>query len=46
VVNLYVRNALRWFGLVESPGKAHGDYARNREVLRVMFLPTAQPPKP
>jgi hypothetical protein len=46
VVNLYVRNAMRWFGLLESPGKAHGDYARNREVLRVMFLPTTQPPKP
>jgi hypothetical protein len=41
VVNLYVRNALRWFGLFESPGKAHSDYARNKEVLRVMFLRTA-----
>jgi hypothetical protein len=46
VVNLYVRNAVRWFGLVESPSKAHGNYARNREVLRVMFLRTAQQPKP
>ncbi|HKN23182.1 MAG TPA: hypothetical protein VJX73_17285 [Terracidiphilus sp.] len=37
VVNLYVQNAHRWFGLFESPGKAHSDYAKNKEVLRVMF---------
>jgi hypothetical protein len=41
VVNLYVQNAPRWFGLFESPGAAHGDYARNKEVLHVMFDRTA-----
>ncbi len=43
VVNLYVQNAPRWFGFFESPGAAHSNYARNKEVLRVMFLSTAQP---
>jgi hypothetical protein len=37
VVNLYVKNATRWFGLLESPRKAHADYAKNIDVLRVMF---------
>jgi hypothetical protein len=37
VVNLYVQNAHRWFGLFESPGAAHADYAKNKDVLRVMF---------
>jgi hypothetical protein len=37
VVNLYVKNAFRWFGLFESPTKAHDDYAKKKEVLRVMF---------
>jgi hypothetical protein len=37
VVNLYVKNATRWLGLIESPRKAHADYAKNIDVLRVMF---------
>ena len=37
VVNLYVQNAHRWFGLFESPSAAHADYAKNKDVLRVMF---------
>ena len=37
VVNLYVQNAHRWFGLFESPGAAHAEYAKNKDVLRVMF---------
>ena len=37
VVNLYVKNSTRWFGIFESPTKAHGDYAKNVDVLRVMF---------
>lgn len=37
VVNLYVKNAARWFGLLESPRKAHAYYAKNIDVLRVMF---------
>jgi len=43
VVNLYVQNAHRWFGLFESPSGAHSDYAKNKDVLRVMFSHTAQP---
>ena len=35
VVN--VKNATRWFGLFESPGAAHGSYAKNKQVMRVMF---------
>ena len=41
VVNLYVKNAVRWFGLFESPNGAHGNYAKNIDVLRVMFATTA-----
>jgi hypothetical protein len=37
VVNLYVQNAHHWFWLFESPTSAHGDYAENKAVLRVMF---------
>jgi hypothetical protein len=37
VVNLYVQNATRWFGLFESPHAAHSNYARNKAVLSVMF---------
>jgi hypothetical protein len=37
VVNLYVQNARRWFGLFEAPDGAHCDYAKNKDVLRVMF---------
>jgi hypothetical protein len=43
VVNLYVQNAHRWFGLFESPGAAHSDYAKNKDVVRVMFSRTKQP---
>jgi len=41
VVNLYVQNAAHWFGLFESPAKAHVNYASNISVLRVMFLNSA-----
>jgi hypothetical protein len=41
VVNLYVQNAPHWFWLFESPSKAHGDYAENKAVLKVMFEDTA-----
>jgi hypothetical protein len=37
VVNLYPRNSLRWFWLFESPTNAHDKYAKNRDVIRVMF---------
>ncbi len=43
VVNLYVKNATRWFGLFESPRKAHAYYAKNIDVLRVMFENTKPP---
>ncbi|MGP8185032.1 MAG: hypothetical protein ACLQKY_03100 [Terracidiphilus sp.] len=41
VVNLYVQNATRWFGLFESPTGAHDNYSKNIDILRVMFLDTA-----
>jgi hypothetical protein len=41
VVNLYVQNAKHWFWLFESPTKAHGNYAGNKDILRAMFLSTA-----
>jgi hypothetical protein len=37
VVNLFVRNGPHYLGLLESPRKAHDDYAKNIDVLRVMF---------
>lgn len=43
VVNLYVHNARRWFGLFESPTDARADYAKNKDVLRVMFSRAVQP---
>jgi hypothetical protein len=44
VVNLYSQNASRWFGLLESPGAAHRNYAKNLDVLHVMFDDTAHRP--
>lgn len=44
VVNLYVKNAFRWFGLFEGPTSAHDNYAKNKDVLRAMFLSTAHAP--
>ena len=40
VVNLYVQNGTHWFWLFESPTKAHGHYAGNKDILRAMFLST------
>jgi len=37
VVNLSVENARHWFWLFESPTAAHGNYAGNKAVLRVLF---------
>ena len=37
VVNLYVQNAPHWFWFFESPSKAHGNYAKDKAVLKVMF---------
>lgn len=37
VTNLYVQNAAHWFGLLESPEGAHSNYAKNKDVLEVMF---------
>jgi hypothetical protein len=46
VVNLYVQNAPHWLWLFESPNSAHGGYAKNKAVLRVMFGHTANHPAP
>jgi hypothetical protein len=40
VVNLYVQNAKHWFWLFESPTKAHGSYAGNKDILQAMFMST------
>lgn len=42
VVNVNVKNATRWFGLFESPGAAHANYAKNAKVLRAMFEDTGE----
>ncbi|MGB8031538.1 MAG: hypothetical protein WCF30_17950 [Terracidiphilus sp.] len=42
VVNLYVQNAVHWLWLFESPSGAHGNYAENKAVLRVMFQNSTQ----
>lgn len=39
VTNLYVRNTW-WHWLIANPAAAHGNYAKNKEVLRVMFRPS------
>jgi hypothetical protein len=38
IVNLYVRNTW-WHWLIASPTAAHGNYARNKNVLRIMLGP-------
>jgi hypothetical protein len=38
VLNFYVQNATHWFWLFESPTGAHDGYAKNKIVLRHMFL--------
>jgi hypothetical protein len=39
VVNLYAKNAFRWFGLIEGPLAAHDKYASNKAVIRALFSP-------
>lgn len=39
VVNVYDSNALNWFGLFASPGKAHTGHSSNKAVLKQMFKP-------
>ena len=36
ITNLYVRNTW-WHWIIANPAAAHGNYATNKEVLRVMF---------
>ena len=40
VHNYRVRNAFRWFWLVEDPMKAHVNYARDRRAIGEMLNPT------
>jgi hypothetical protein len=37
VTNLTVKNATHWFGLIESPNKAHDNYARNKALIAQML---------
>ncbi len=41
VKNIPVRNSIHWFWLIESPTRAHANYATNKSVLKVMFKPPA-----
>jgi hypothetical protein len=36
VTNVYVRNAIRWFGLVENPAAAHTGYMTNDAVWKTI----------
>jgi hypothetical protein len=38
IVNLYVRNTW-WHWIIASPTAAHGNYAKNKNVLRIMLGP-------
>lgn len=38
ITNLYVRNT-GWHWIIANPAAAHGNYAINKEVLRIMFGP-------
>ena len=38
IANLYVRNTA-WHWIIANPAAAHGNYAINKEVLRIMFGP-------
>ncbi len=38
ITNLYVRNTA-WHWIIANPAAAHGNYAVNKEVLRIMFGP-------
>jgi pimeloyl-ACP methyl ester carboxylesterase len=38
ITNLYVRNTW-WHWIIANPAAAHGNYATNKEVLRIMFGP-------
>jgi hypothetical protein len=37
VENHTIKNAFRWFGLIEAPYAAHNNYASNKRVIRVML---------
>ncbi len=39
VHNYEVRNATRWFWIIENPVKAHDNYARDKRVIRQMLRP-------
>jgi hypothetical protein len=40
VENREVKNATRWLWLLENPVSAHGNYDRNRHVIKAMLKPT------
>ncbi len=43
VQNVYVKNAIHWFWLLEDPMKAHINYSNDRRAIREMLHPTAAP---
>jgi hypothetical protein len=40
VKNLFAKNSIHWFWLLESPTKAHGNYDKNKHVIRLMLKQT------
>jgi hypothetical protein len=39
VVNLYAKNAFRWFGLFAGPLAAHDNYASNKQIIKTLLNP-------
>jgi hypothetical protein len=43
VQNIYVKNGIHWFWLLENPMKAHLNYSSEKRAIREMLHPTAAP---
>jgi hypothetical protein len=43
VQNVYVKNAIHWFWLLENPIRAHLNYSTDKRAIREMLYPTAAP---
>lgn len=43
VQNVYVKNGIHWFWLLENPMRAHLNYSTDKRAIREMLHPTAAP---
>jgi hypothetical protein len=43
VQNVYVKNGIHWFWLLENPMRAHLNYSSDKRAIREMLHPTAAP---